>query len=223
LGAGGDRKVTPGVTGSSRARAPIDPAVWYLGPIGPWGRIVVTRLKYPQKNTSIGLFRRNPTSFIQDVRKDALGRAGEGNAEGSPTGFQHPVRWKINRKSNGLLSRGIRTSHAGIYDNDRDQNHNNNNRRTEQTNHSKHEREGRDRKYDCDWKHFRSLHHSRHEQRSSNNIRLACRQGSLSPTGPHGTRRGSTRSLHSASRTSTSSNSSTLARFWRRLIYSVRP
>ena len=31
LGAGGDRKVTPGVTGSSRARAPIDPAVWYLG------------------------------------------------------------------------------------------------------------------------------------------------------------------------------------------------
>jgi len=23
-----------------------------------------------------------------------LGRAGEGNAEGSPTGFQHPIRWK---------------------------------------------------------------------------------------------------------------------------------
>lgn len=23
-----------------------------------------------------------------------MGRAGEGNAEGSPTGFQHPVRWK---------------------------------------------------------------------------------------------------------------------------------
>ena len=103
MGAGGDRKVTPGVTGSSRARAPIDPAVWYLGPSGPWGRIVVTRLKYPQKNTSIGLYRRNPTSFIQDVREDALGRAGEGNAEGSPTGFQHPIRWKINRTSNGLL------------------------------------------------------------------------------------------------------------------------
>ena len=30
LGAGGDRKVTLGITGSSRARAPIDPAVWYL-------------------------------------------------------------------------------------------------------------------------------------------------------------------------------------------------
>lgn len=144
MGAGGDRKVTPGVTGSSRARAPIDPAVWYLGPLGPWGRIVVTRLKYPQKNTSIGLYRRNPTSFIQDVRKDALGRAGEGNAEGSPTGFQHPVRWKINRNQ------------------------------------------------------------KRHERRSSNNIRQACRQGSLSPTGPHGTRRGSTRSLHSEAQTSLS-------------------
>ena len=23
-----------------------------------------------------------------------MGRAGEGNAEGSPTGFQHPIRWK---------------------------------------------------------------------------------------------------------------------------------
>ena len=30
VGAGGDRKVTPGITGSSRARVPIDPAVWYL-------------------------------------------------------------------------------------------------------------------------------------------------------------------------------------------------
>jgi len=30
LGAGGVRKVTLGITGSSRARAPIDPAVWYL-------------------------------------------------------------------------------------------------------------------------------------------------------------------------------------------------
>jgi hypothetical protein len=30
LGARGDRKITPGITGSSRARAPIDPAVWYL-------------------------------------------------------------------------------------------------------------------------------------------------------------------------------------------------
>tara|TARA_B100000949_G_scaffold81159_1_gene72547 strand:+ start:478 stop:654 length:177 start_codon:yes stop_codon:yes gene_type:complete len=30
LEVGGDRKVTPGVTGSSRVRAPIDPAVWYL-------------------------------------------------------------------------------------------------------------------------------------------------------------------------------------------------
>ena len=30
LGPGGDRKITPGITGSSRARAPIDPAVWYL-------------------------------------------------------------------------------------------------------------------------------------------------------------------------------------------------
>ncbi len=30
LGAGNDRKVTLGITGSSRARAPIDPAVWYL-------------------------------------------------------------------------------------------------------------------------------------------------------------------------------------------------
>ena len=30
LGAGGDRKVTLGITGSSRARAPIDPAVWVL-------------------------------------------------------------------------------------------------------------------------------------------------------------------------------------------------
>jgi hypothetical protein len=28
--AGGDRKITPGITGSSRARVPIDPAVWYL-------------------------------------------------------------------------------------------------------------------------------------------------------------------------------------------------
>ncbi len=50
LGAGGDRKVTPGVTGSSRARAPIDPAVWYLGPKGPRGRIVVTRLKFSEEN-----------------------------------------------------------------------------------------------------------------------------------------------------------------------------
>ena len=30
MGAGGDRKITPGITGSSRARDPIDPAVWYL-------------------------------------------------------------------------------------------------------------------------------------------------------------------------------------------------
>ena len=30
VGAGHDRKVTPGITGSSRARAPIDPAVCYL-------------------------------------------------------------------------------------------------------------------------------------------------------------------------------------------------
>jgi hypothetical protein len=30
LEADGDRKVTLGITGSSRARAPIDPAVWYL-------------------------------------------------------------------------------------------------------------------------------------------------------------------------------------------------
>ena len=66
MGAGGDRKVTPGVTGSSRARAPIDPAVWYLGLVKRLrGRIVVTRLKYPQKNTSIGLYRRNPTSFTR--------------------------------------------------------------------------------------------------------------------------------------------------------------
>ena len=55
---------------------------------------MVTRLKYPQKNTSIGLYRRNPTSFNQEPRKRSLGRAGEGNAEGSPTGFQHPIRWK---------------------------------------------------------------------------------------------------------------------------------
>ena len=27
--AGGDRKVTPGITGLSRVRAPIDPAVWF--------------------------------------------------------------------------------------------------------------------------------------------------------------------------------------------------
>ena len=30
VGAGGDRKVTPGITGSLRARVPIDPAAWYL-------------------------------------------------------------------------------------------------------------------------------------------------------------------------------------------------
>ena len=30
MGAGGDRKVTPGITGSSRVRAPIDPAVCYI-------------------------------------------------------------------------------------------------------------------------------------------------------------------------------------------------
>lgn len=29
VGAGHDRKVTPGITGSSRVRVPIDPAVWY--------------------------------------------------------------------------------------------------------------------------------------------------------------------------------------------------
>jgi hypothetical protein len=28
--AGSDRKITPGVTGSSRARVHIDPAAWYL-------------------------------------------------------------------------------------------------------------------------------------------------------------------------------------------------
>lgn len=28
------------------------------------------------------------------VARRAMGRAGEGNAEGSPTGLQHPVRWK---------------------------------------------------------------------------------------------------------------------------------
>ena len=38
LEAKGDRKVTPGVTGSSRARAPIDPAVWYLGPLRALGQ-----------------------------------------------------------------------------------------------------------------------------------------------------------------------------------------
>jgi hypothetical protein len=30
VGAGCDRKITPGVIGSSRARVPIDPAVWYF-------------------------------------------------------------------------------------------------------------------------------------------------------------------------------------------------
>ncbi len=44
LEARGDRKVTPGVTGSSRARAPIDPAVWYLRKekvsLTAWGRTI---------------------------------------------------------------------------------------------------------------------------------------------------------------------------------------
>ena len=31
-----------------------------------------------------------------------MGRAGEGNAEGSPTGFQHPVRWKEQPKKSFL-------------------------------------------------------------------------------------------------------------------------
>jgi hypothetical protein len=30
VGAGCDRKVTPGITGLLRARVPIDPAAWYL-------------------------------------------------------------------------------------------------------------------------------------------------------------------------------------------------
>jgi hypothetical protein len=30
VGAGDDRKITPGITGSSRAIAPIDPVAWYL-------------------------------------------------------------------------------------------------------------------------------------------------------------------------------------------------
>ncbi len=51
------------------------------------------------RKTSIGLYRRNPTSFIQDVRKGALGRAGEGNAEGSPTGRSTPNRGRRKKTS----------------------------------------------------------------------------------------------------------------------------
>ena len=50
------------------------------------------------RKTSIGLYRRNPTSFNQDaLARGALGRAGEGNAEGSPTGLKHSDRGRINR------------------------------------------------------------------------------------------------------------------------------
>ncbi|RLE63731.1 MAG: hypothetical protein DRJ38_06905 [Thermoprotei archaeon] len=36
VGAGHDRKVTPGVTGLSRARVHIDPAVWYPDVVSPY-------------------------------------------------------------------------------------------------------------------------------------------------------------------------------------------
>ncbi len=33
-----------------------------------------------------------------------MGRAGEGNAEGSPTGFQHPIRWKDSVEFNDAVN-----------------------------------------------------------------------------------------------------------------------
>jgi len=43
-----------------------------------------------------------PPSSRSPPRGGSTGRAGEGNAVGSPAGFQHPVRWKDNRINHQL-------------------------------------------------------------------------------------------------------------------------
>ena len=96
MGAGGDRKVTPGVTGSSRARAPIDPAVWYLGPFrGPWGRIVVTRLKYPQKIRVSAYNGETLTPFSRSAFAHKGEEREKGNAVGSLTGLCTPIAREV--------------------------------------------------------------------------------------------------------------------------------
>ena len=94
LGAGGDRKVTPGVTGSSRARAPIDPAVWYLGPSRAQGQNRGNAIEVIRKKNEASAYigETRPPLTRSPAQAGSLGRAGEGNAEGSPTGRKHSDR-----------------------------------------------------------------------------------------------------------------------------------
>ena len=61
---------------------------------------MVTRLKFFAKwKTKHRLITAKPDLLYPGApSRGSLGRAGEGNAVGSPTGFQHPVRWKDYRE-----------------------------------------------------------------------------------------------------------------------------
>src|SRR5262249_2885709 len=87
LGAGGDRKVTPGVTGSSRARAPIDPAVWYLGPLRALGQNRGNAIEVSAEKYEYRLISAKPDLLYPGRPQGRNGKSGRGRRRGKSNGI----------------------------------------------------------------------------------------------------------------------------------------